>query len=63
MSGAMFVQGAPSEPPSKVTEPIITASSGTVPAIGLSDGQAGEEAAQPDLAVARLERATAARTG
>jgi hypothetical protein len=39
MSGAMLVHGSPSDPPSKVTEPIITASSGTVPAIGVSDGR------------------------
>ena len=41
MSGAMPVQIGASEAPSKVTEPIITASSGTVPAPGLS-------AASPD---------------
>ena len=35
MSGAMPVQSGASEAPSKVTEPIITASSGTVPGTGL----------------------------
>ena len=38
MSGAMVVHGAPSEPPSKVTVPIITASRGTVPAMVSTDG-------------------------
>jgi hypothetical protein len=35
MSGAMLVQIGASPAPSKVTEPIITASSGTVPAPAL----------------------------
>ena len=39
MSGAMPVQIGASEAPSKVTEPIITASSGTVPGSGLSAGK------------------------
>ena len=38
MSGEMFVQGAASDAPSKVTEPIITASSGTVPTARGSSG-------------------------
>jgi hypothetical protein len=46
MSGAMLVQIEASEAPSKVTEPIITASSGTVPAPGLS-------AASPDSGLRR----------
>ena len=41
MSGAMSTHGLPSAAPSKVTEPIITASSGTVPGSGSS-------AARPD---------------
>ena len=36
MSGAMPVQSDASDAPSKVTEPIITASSGTVPGSGSS---------------------------
>ena len=43
----MLVHGAPSEPPSKVTEPIITASRGTVPAIGFSDGRPERKRRRP----------------
>ena len=49
----MFVHGCASAAPSKVTEPIITASSGTVPARGSKCGEPRQRLAHAQLAAAR----------
>ena len=49
MSGAMPVHSGASATPSKVTEPIITASSGTVPGDRLERGQPGQRPPQAEL--------------
>ena len=54
MSGAMPVQGGASEAPSKVTEPMITASSGTVPAAAGSGGRPESGLRRPTSPSSRL---------
>ena len=63
MSGAMSTQGLPSAAPSNVTEPIITASSGTVPGSGFSAARPESGRAQADVARRAAPTPRCARTG